>query len=301
MGDILQSIRISIGEFGVKDAIDILLVTFIIYGLLIITRKTRAIQVLKGLGVFLLFALICQWIGLTAVSALLNYVIEAGAVIIVVIFQPEIRKALERVGRGRFFGIGFDNNMVSEDTKDIENIERAILNLSIRKIGALMVFERKTGLKDIIESGTTLDANIREYADGRQLDARISSELIENIFVPNSPMHDGAMILKNNRIVAAGCFLPLSNNPNLSSDLGTRHRAGLGMSEMSDAVIIIVSEETGIISKAHDGVLSRYIDRKALRGILNELYASPETASKKIRSIGSVFRRKERQDDEKDS
>ena len=178
--------------------------------------------------------------------------------------------------------------MVSEDTKDIENIERAILNLSIRKIGALMVFERKTGLKDIIESGTTLDA-------------RISSELIENIFVPNSPMHDGAMILKNNRIVAAGCFLPLSNNPNLSSDLGTRHRAGLGMSEMSDAVIIIVSEETGIISKAHDGVLSRYIDRKALRGILNELYASPETASKKIRSIGSVFRRKERQDDEKDS
>lgn len=284
MGDILQSIRISIGEFGVKDAIDILLVTFIIYGLLIITRKTRAIQVLKGLGVFLLFALICQWIGLTAVSALLNYVIEAGAVIIVVIFQPEIRKALERVGRGRFFGIGF----VSEDTKDIENIERAILNLSIRKIGALMVFERKTGLKDIIESGTTLDA-------------RISSELIENIFVPNSPMHDGAMILKNNRIVAAGCFLPLSNNPNLSSDLGTRHRAGLGMSEMSDAVIIIVSEETGIISKAHDGVLSRYIDRKALRGILNELYASPETASKKIRSIGSVFRRKERQDDEKDS
>ena len=288
MGDILQSIRISIGEFGVKDAIDILLVTFIIYGLLIITRKTRAIQVLKGLGVFLLFALICQWIGLTAVSALLNYVIEAGAVIIVVIFQPEIRKALERVGRGRFFGIGFDNNMVSEDTKDIENIERAILNLSIRKIGALMVFERKTGLKDIIESGTTLDA-------------RISSELIENIFVPNSPMHDGAMILKNNRIVAAGCFLPLSNNPNLSSDLGTRHRAGLGMSEMSDAVIIIVSEETGIISKAHDGVLSRYIDRKALRGILNELYASPETASKKIRSIGSVFRRMERQDDEKDS
>ena len=288
MGDILQSIRISIGEFGVKDAIDILLVTFIIYGLLIITRKTRAIQVLKGLGVFLLFALICQWIGLTAVSALLNYVIEAGAVIIVVIFQPEIRKALERVGRGRFFGIGFDNNMVSEDTKDIENIERAILNLSIRKIGALMVFERKTGLKDIIESGTTLDA-------------RISSELIENIFVPNSPMHDGAMILKNNRIVAAGCFLPPSNNPNLSSDLGTRHRAGLGMSEMSDAVIIIVSEETGIISKAHDGVLSRYIDRKALRGILNELYASPETASKKIRSIGSVFRRKERQDDEKDS
>ena len=288
MGDILQSIRISIGEFGVKDAIDILLVTFIIYGLLIITRKTRAIQVLKGLGVFLLFALICQWIGLTAVSALLNYVIEAGAVIIVVIFQPEIRKALERVGRGRFFGIGFDNNMVSEDTKDIENIERAILNLSIRKIGALMVFERKTGLKDIIESGTTLDA-------------RISSELIENIFVPNSPMHDGAMILKNNRIVAAGCFLPLSNNPNLSSDLGTRHRAGLGMSEMSDAVIIIVSEETGIISKAHDGVLSRYIDRKALRGILNELYASPETASKKMRSIGSVFRRKERQDDEKDS
>lgn len=288
MGDILQSIRISIGEFGVKDAIDILLVTFIIYGLLIITRKTRAIQVLKGLGVFLLFALICQWIGLTAVSALLNYVIEAGAVIIVVIFQPEIRKALERIGRGRFLGIGFDNNMVSEDTKDIENIERAILNLSIRKIGALMVFERKTGLKDIIESGTTLDA-------------RISSELIENIFVPNSPMHDGAMILKNNRIVAAGCFLPLSNNPNLSSDLGTRHRAGLGMSEMSDAVIIIVSEETGIISKAHDGVLSRYIDRKALRGILNELYASPETASKKIRSIGSVFRRKERQDDEKDS
>lgn len=287
MGDILQSIRISIGEFGIKDAIDILLVSFIIYGLLVITRKTRAMQVLKGLGVFLLFAMICQWIGLTAVSALLNYIIDAGAVIVVVIFQPEIRKALERIGRGRLFGIGFDNNIVSEDTQDIENIERAILNLSIRKIGALMVFERKTGLKDIIESGTTLDA-------------KISSELIENIFVPNSPMHDGAMILKNNKIVAAGCFLPLSNNSQLSSDLGTRHRAGLGMSELSDAVVIIVSEETGIISKAHDGVLSRYIDRKALHGILNELYAAPNTASKKVRSIGGVFRRKERQDDEKD-
>lgn len=287
LSDILQSIRISIGEFGIKDAIDILLVTFIIYELIKVTRKTRAIQVLKGLGAFIVFAQICGWCNLTSVSWIMNYIIEAGAIIIVVIFQPEIRKALERIGRGKIFDIGFDN-FVSEDTEAIENIERAVLNMSIRKIGALMVFERKTGLKDIIESGTTLDA-------------RISSELIENIFVPNSPMHDGAMIIKNNRIVAAGCFLPLSDNPQISSELGTRHRAGLGMSEFSDAVIIIVSEETGIISKAHDGMITRYIDRKALRDILKELYSSPDKSSKKVRSIGSVFKRKERQDDEKDA
>ena len=148
--------------------------------------------------------------------------------------------------------------------------------MSIRKIGALMVFERKTGLRDVIESGTTLDA-------------KISSELIENVFFPNSPMHDGAMILKNDKVVAAGCFLPLSDNKQISSELGTRHRAALGISEISDSIVLIVSEETGVISKAHEGTITRYIDRKALREILTDIFLG---SKEKSVSIGTRIKRK---------
>ena len=155
----------------------------------------------------------------------------------------------------------------------IEEIERAVLNMSIRKIGALMVFERKTGMKDVIESGNLLNA-------------RISSQLIENIFFPNSPMHDGAMILRGDKIVAAGCFLPLSDNKQISSELGTRHRAALGISELSDAYILIVSEETGVISLAHEGTITRYLDRKALHAILERIYEKGPVKSKLLRRKG---------------
>lgn len=178
---------------------------------------------------------------------------------LVIIFQPEIRRALEKIGTGKIFELGFSESK-SESEDVIAEIERAILNMSIRKIGALIVFEKKTGMREVIESGTSIGA-------------RISSELVENIFFPNSPLHDGAMIINGDKLVAAGCFLPLSDDKTISSELGTRHRAALGISEISDAVVLIVSEETGVISKAFEGTITRYIDRKALRKILEDIYA----------------------------
>ncbi len=271
MAEFLQILKNSTLRFTVLDAIDIILVAAIIYGLLKLTSGTRASQVVKGLGVFVVLAQICKMVGLSAVSWLLSSFIDAGVVIVVIIFQPEIRRALERMGRGKIFDIALNLNRDStaDHEEVIEEIERAVLNMSKRKIGALMVFEAKTGLKDVIESG-------------RIINAGISSELIENIFFPNAPMHDGAMILRGEKIVAAGCFLPLSDNKNLPSELGTRHRAALGISELSDAHVIIVSEETGVISLAHEGTMTRYLDIRSLHSVLQEIYGAKRRMSKRI-------------------
>lgn len=272
MANFFENLANTAINFSIMDLVDILLVAGIVYGLLRLTSKTRASQVFKGLGFFIVLAWVCKLLGLSTVNWLLSSFIDAGAVLLVVIFQPEIRRAFEKVGRGGLF----ENPFVAEDSSSrpyIEEIERAILNMSIRKIGALMVFEKKTGLKDVIESGNLIDA-------------RISSELIENIFFPNSPMHDGAMILRGEKIVAAGCFLPLSDNRQISSELGTRHRAAMGISELSDAYVLIVSEETGVISLAHEGTMTRYLDRKALHAILEEIYDHSILKSKRLRRKG---------------
>lgn len=255
-------------NFTILDAIDILLVAMAIYGLLKLTSKTRASQVLKGLGIFLVLAQVCKLIGLSAMSWALNMLIDSGVMISVIIFQPEIRRALEHVGRNKFFGM-VAGSEVQDYSREIEEIERAVLDMSKHKVGALIVFENKTGLNDVIESGHVVDA-------------RITSELLENIFFHNAPLHDGAMIIKGNRIVAAGCFLPLSDNRNLSSELGTRHRAALGISEISDAQVLVVSEETGVISLAHEGTLTRYLDIKALHELLEGIYHVRERSSKRI-------------------
>ena len=272
MANFFENLGNSAVNFSIMDAVDILLVASAAYGLLRLTTKTRASQVFKGLAVFIVVAWICSALGLSTVNWLLSSFIDAGAVLLVVIFQPEIRRAFEKVGRGGLFENPFS---AEEDASRpyIGEIERAILGMSIRKIGALMVFEKKTGLKDVIESGNILNA-------------RISSELIENIFFPNSPMHDGAMILRGDKIVAAGCFLPLSDNKQISSELGTRHRAALGISELSDAYILIVSEETGVISMSQEGKLTRYLDRKALHAILEEIYERGALRSKLLRRKG---------------
>ena len=260
MDNLIYAIKNSILQFQFVDAIDILLVAVLIYYLLKITVKTRAIQVIKGLVVLIVAAQICEFVGFTTITWLLQSIVGAGAVLLVIIFQPEIRRALEKIGTGKIFDMNF--SAPHTDYEDvITEIERAILNMSIRKIGALIVFEKKTGMREVIESGTTLDA-------------RISSEMIENVFFPNSPLHDGAMIIKEDKIKAAGCFLPLSDNKTISSELGTRHRAALGISEISDAVVLIVSEETGVISKAFEGTITRYIDRKALRKALEDIYSA---------------------------
>ncbi len=274
--DFFTAVSSSLIQFTILDLIDIVIVAFIVYGLLKVASKTRAMQVLKGLGLIIVMASVSELLNLATVSWFMNAIITSGIVIVVILFQPEIRRVLEKIGRGKIFDKPFHNSEISDYSGVVDELHRAVLNMSKRKIGALIVFERKTGLADVIESGTTLDA-------------KVSAQVIENVFFPNSPLHDGAMIVKDDRIVAAGCFLPLSDNKQLSSELGTRHRAALGISEISDSITIIVSEETGVISKTLDGTLTRYIDSKALRELLSEMMSEKQGKS---RLLGNVLRRK---------
>ncbi len=263
---IINAIKNSLYNFSWKDGLDIVLLSIIIYWLLKLTSKTRAMQVLKGLGVILLVAWVTGFLGFVGTTWLLNYVLTAGALVLVIIFQPEIRRALARLGRGRI-------DIISQSTSAneiVDNILKAILSLSKKRVGALIVFERKTGLRDVIESGT-------------RIGAEISSELLENLFFTNSPLHDGAVIIREGRIDAAGCFLPLSDNKHVGQELGTRHRAALGISEVSDSITFVVSEETGVISVAQDGSLIRYLDSKSIRDILEEIYMIKQ--SSKYRGI----------------
>jgi diadenylate cyclase len=266
--DFFNTVKEGALRFTVWDIVDILLVATIIYGLMRITQGTRASQVLKGLGVFIVLAQLCKLLGLSAISWLLSMFIDVGVVILVIIFQPEVRRALERMGRGAMFDMSGGEGSLST-SQEVEEIEQAILNMSRRRIGALIVFENKTGLNEIIETG-------------HRLNAQVSSELIENVFFPNAPLHDGAMIINGSRIVAAGCFLPLSDNQNIASELGTRHRAALGVSEISDATVLIVSEETGVISVAKEGTITRYLDVKGLRETLEDIYHTGARSSKRI-------------------
>ncbi len=265
MENIVNGLFNSISEFSYIDIIDILLLAVIIYWLLKLTSKTRAIQVLKGLGVILFAAWVTDLLRLAGTAWLLNYVLTAGAFAIFIIFQPELRRALASLGRGRLDIISSQATYAQEN---VDMVLKAVLSLSKRRVGALIVFERKTGLKDVIESGTHISADI-------------SSELLENLFFTNSPLHDGAVIIRGDRIEAAGCFLPLSDNKQIGQELGTRHRAALGISEISDSVTFIVSEETGVISVAQDGTLIRYLDSKAIKDILEEIYMIKQSGKNK--------------------
>ena len=254
--EIFNALKSSLLYFTWKDVIDILLLAVVIYWLLKLTSKTWAMQVLKGLGIILVAAWVMDFLHLAGTAWILNYVLQIGALLIVIIFQPELRRALAKLGRGR---IELTPPNVINAQEMVENILKAVLNLSKKRVGALIVFERKTGLKEVIESGT-------------RLSAVISAELLENLFFTNSPLHDGAVIIREDTIEAAGCFLPLSDNKQIGQELGTRHRAALGISEVSDSVTLVISEETGVISVAQDGTLIRYLDSKAIRDLLEELY-----------------------------
>ena len=248
---------------GLSDIIDILIVTVIIYFLLMMTRQTRASAVLKGLVVLLIATFVSDLFGLTALNWLLMSVVNNGAVVLVILFQPEIRKALEQLGRGAVR----ENSHAGEgedQARIIDEIIQCMTDLSRRRVGALIVFEQKTGLKDVIETGTAVDA-------------RISAPLLENIFEPNTPLHDGAVVIRGTRVVAGACILTLTEGRGISRELGTRHRAAIGISETTDAIVLIVSEETGIMSMARGGRLTRHLDTKSLREILEGIYAQPHT------------------------
>lgn len=248
---------------GISDVIDILVVAVIIYELLMLTRQTRGSAVLKGLVVLLLIVGVSDLLGLTALNWLLMNIIENGAVVLVILFQPELRKALEQMGRGAILDKKGEDK--SEEARVVDEVIHCLTNLSRRRVGALIVFEQKTGLQDVIETGIAIDA-------------QISSALLENIFEPNTPLHDGAVVIRGTRVMAGACILTLTEGAGISHELGTRHRAAIGVSENTDATVLIVSEETGIISMAKAGKLTRHLDVKSLREILTGMYTPQNTS-----------------------
>lgn len=265
MTDYLEPLKNALKSFGTRDVLDIIIVAVIIYALIRLFTKTRAIRMVIGLGIILVCARIFELLNLAAVTWLLSWMLQASAVLVVVLFQPEIRRALEKLGQGGFLSSRKD--AIKNGEALISQFMTAIVDMAKHKVGAILVFERKTGLEEVLETGTLLDADV-------------SAALIENIFYPNTPLHDGAMIIRSGRITAAGCFLPLSQNMRISAELGTRHRAALGVSEVSDAYVIVVSEERGTISFAYDGTLHRHIDTKELRRILAVLYLPENNQSR---------------------
>ena len=245
--------------FGITDIIDILIVAFVIYKLMGLIKQTRAQQLMKGVIVLVVAAFFSGLFNLHTLNWILKGAVTLGAVAILVVFQPELRRALEYLGRSKFVKAPL-KQMDKEKGKQItSHIVRAVENFSKDRVGALIVFEKETILSDIMESGTIVDAEISE-------------QLLGNIFYEGSPLHDGAVIIRDGRLYAAGCVLPLTRSNTISKELGTRHRAGIGITENSDALTIIVSEETGIISMASEGQLSRFLDIKTVEKTLLNMY-----------------------------
>lgn len=234
-----------------RSIIDIAIVAYIFYRLLGLIRGTRAEQLLKGLVILLVFSVLASSLKLEMISWLLEKLWIVFAITLPIVFQPELRRFLEQLGRGAFFASPGRTEPEDVETM-IQEICDAAAVLSRNRVGALLVFSRENDIEEYLDSGVALDS-------------LVSSRLLINIFVPNSPLHDGAVLIRNGRIDRAACFLPLSGNPNLDKDLGTRHRAGIGISEVSDALAVIVSEETGSISAAQGGKLNRYMDAAGLK------------------------------------
>ncbi len=251
-----------------RNILDVAILTVLIYNVIKLVMHTRSNSLFKGIAAILIMAWISDLLQINALSWLLDQIINMGFLVIVIVFQPELRRALEQLGRSKLlrkvFGISGKQRKPERVEEPVAEIVRALSSMSRKKIGALIVFERMTGLGDIIESGT-------------HVDAEISAPLIENIFEPNTPLHDGAMIVRNRRITAAACILQLSDDHSISRELGTRHRAAIGITETTDAVSLIVSEETGIISMAREGKLTRHMDARSLTVLLTELFTPDRT------------------------
>ena len=272
-------------NFQFKDAVDIIIVAFLIYGVVKLVRETRAGQLVKGLFLLVILFIISSYFNLVMVSRVLAYFFQFAFVAILIVFQPEIRKALEQVGSnnvGQSIAAVVTGRDRSYDRAQIRKAINAVVDgvgiLQQLKMGALIVFERKTKLGDIIETGT-------------QINCEPSGQIVGNIFFNKAPLHDGAMIIRDGMIHAAGCILPLTKNTSVSAELGTRHRAALGVSEESDAVVVVVSEETGQISVAVNGVLARRFTRDTLRDVL-EGYLIPQEEASTVRRKFDVLKSK---------
>ena len=270
MQEITLFLTNTIKNISIYSILDILVVAYIFYKGYSLIKETRAEQLLKGISLMIILIPISYILNLEMLNFILNKTLTIGLLSVVIIFQPEIRRALEHIGRSAFEDL---HNMQDEEKRNfaVNEIINAVANLAETKTGALIVIEQVTRLGEILNSGTILDA-------------KITSNLLENIFVVNTPLHDGATIIRDDRIIASGCVLPLTNNVNINKKLGTRHRAAIGLSEVSDAIVIIVSEETGVISLAINGRLTRNYDREKLRMILFKMLQHNE--KKKVKSAG---------------
>lgn len=251
---LVNEIMTAFATIRLTDVVDILLVTFLFYKVITVIRSTRASRIAKAIVLFLLMTWVTNITRLNTLYFILSRILELGFIALVIMFQPELRRLLERLGSRSFREL-----VAAEEERSLDHAIRAVVtsceSMSKSRTGALIVFERKILLDDFFKTGTILDA-------------AASDELLRNIFFPKASLHDGAVIIRQDRIAAAGCVLPLSENQHLSSDLGTRHRAGIGMSEASDAVVVVVSEETGTISVAIGGMLKRHLAARTLERLL---------------------------------
>ena len=276
----LQSIRIN-------DVIDIAIIAFLVYQLLMFARRSNMGGVLKGILLVFVAIFLAEQFNLNAMSFIMNRLVEVGILALVIVFQPEVRHWLEQMGKGvsvsSFLNLRTSNTSEVEET--IKQTVYAYSSMSRDKVGALIVFERRNSLEDVIKNGTPMDCSV-------------NAELLKNLFWNKAPLHDGAVIIRDGRIVSAGCMLPMSSNANLSKDLGMRHRAGIGVSEHTDAVVAIVSEETGGISVAVGGMLKRHLAPETLERILrNELLPNPEDSRTGRKRRGLKRARKQKSED----
>ena len=288
---LLQNASSIIRSMGVSDFVDIAIMAYVIYRVLLLIRTSRSGQVAKAIVIILAALAIATFFELNVISFLLSRAVELGLIAIIIIFQPEARRLLEQMGSGRIKGVFTKEEAPEEMENAILQTVAAYTTFSKDRVGALIVFERNTLLDDVLKSGT-------------RVDAAVSAELLKNLFWNKAPLHDGAVIIRNGRVASAGCMLPLSGNVNLSRDLGMRHRAGIGMSENSDAVVAIVSEETGSISVAVGGMLKRHLAPETLERLLRkELLPEQTTKStpvEMINGIGNLIKIKKKRGDKAD-
>lgn len=266
---------------GITDVIDVVIVAFVVYKILGFIKETRAEQLAKGLLILVVANFASKWLHLYTLNWILVKTMDLGVIALIIVFQPELRRGLEYLGRSKILSKQF-GQMDKDKVKQLTSVLiKSVDFFSAHRVGALIIMERETTLSDIAETGTIIDAEI-------------STELLGNLFYEGSPLHDGAVILRGDRIWAAGCVLPLTQNKNLSKELGTRHRAGIGITENSDAISLIVSEETGIISIAIDGKLSRFLDLKTVEKTLLNVYLSQISDGSKMSRMPfmNMFRRR---------
>lgn len=260
MNDVINSVLDFLSRIKPTDIIDILVVAYLIYELMRLVSGTKAAQIIKGVAILLLVTFVSDIFQLNSVNYILSNTLQVGFIAVIILFQPELRKALEKVGRNVFANVLKSDEAESEKTEEVINqVCSAARVLSGKRTGALIVFERETNLEELL---------IGKYSP---VDSLVTSTMLQNIFYPNTPLHDGAIIIRNNRICAANCYLPLTGLESLDQEMGTRHRAGIGITEVSDCVSVMVSEETGKISIAVDGVIERGITSDVLSAKLREL------------------------------